>query len=1016
MEPDEDSNAHWLYRRCSTARTTMQTPLSALHLSIKVLRFIKSIDEDADDISQMELFNVLKNQGQAKKRDLSFVFELCERAIELRDDEEFSEESLRAIAASSGDGDETASYEIGAAQRRLIFGVVADEADGENNATGDNSADGENISTDAATTSVRAQSGEERLTSECTSAAVNNVDDDPNRHMNFDELHCFQLRTRVLGLNMPTFSELWRYLQTAGWTYSSAKYHIPKGRKVGMKWDMEDMAKRIYKHFNLDNTCNLYGTEQSDVEELNNEEEEGPEIFDNPNDLVDYLDEFCMPDYRATPAEIRVQDAALSLKPKAYKRRNKRLRFELLEVAYRERTRKSAVDQEQHDDISPKSKYGHNHRPCEVCFKGTNHLYPRVACRECGLVVHTHCYGLLDHGEEKDSSNNNSRSTFDSARKGANVDDKGFFTCDVCANNIMSTKQRRKCWNTTQSSGWRVHEHPNAVCPLCDKKHITGAMIRIVVKEEGRTGIPAKKNRKRKSRRSADSSETWAHLFCINSLPSITTAPSSIRSSDTAVLRIGDALDSATEIVRETESMRETTIKCLTCTKQKGDLIQCKGTCGSFFHRLCLQIDCLDIVGWNTKKEHLCLSCRNIDGESSPDHNEAAISSGGPAKVNDRQGNSSKEEASQVKHAEEVDQYFDRKKYGKKSLKSEVASSDLVVPSQQDCIAEVESLHCQSNADHAIDEFEAQYQQQFYEWSFSMATNQSILLYGLGSKTSVLTSFGKYLAREGDVVSLNGYDPNIDLNQFLEYIDQLFCDGSESKSNPQPNAGKKVSLRVSNKGLAKKAASIAKTFASTRSRPLFILIHNIDGVGLRNRFAQDAIAILTSNSGKDHTPLIRVAASVDNVNAAMVLWSPQVEHKFDWAWKKVHTYRPYFEEVRCLPHAESSEKEMKRIISQKHGAGSAVLKVLAYLAPKHTQVLQVLANLQLSSSSYTVSYSAFRDACITKMLTSSDTNLRNILKELFDHNIVASEKDEKGSELIFVPSRVPIHDILNFER
>lgn len=126
-------------------------------------------------------------------------------------------------------------------------------------------------------------------------------------------------------------------------------------------------------------------------------------------------------------------------------------------------------------------------------------------------------------------------------------------------------------------------------------------------------------------------------------------------------------------------------------------------------------------------------------------------------------------------------------------------------------------------------------------------------------------------------MSLNGYDPNIDMNAFLDCIDNIFCDGNEyQRSITQP-------ARDQNNWLTRRATTIAKRIATTRSRPLFLLIHNIDGVGLRNVFAQEALAILTANSNnKDGSPMIRIAASVDNVNASMVLWSPYVEHKFDW--------------------------------------------------------------------------------------------------------------------------------------
>ena len=323
--------------------------------------------------------------------------------------------------------------------------------------------------------------------------------------------------------------------------------------------------------------------------------------------------------------------------------------------------------------------------------------------------------------------------------------------------------------------------------------------------------------------------------------------------------------------------MREKSIRCERCGNRSGVLVECTGSCGTFYHRLCLQISCLDGVDWNAKKEHLCLRCRKIDITSSPDESNtyAVKATANAPKIKPTTSNARKGKL------DEVEQYFDRKKSsgGKKSSNDD-GIKKLVVPTQKECIAEVEALYRQSNADLAFEEFELQYKQHFYEWSFSLATNQSILLYGLGSKISLLNSFGQYLAQEGDVMSINGYDPRVDLSQFLDYMDQIFCDKSVMQHG-------NLQIKGSRKGLPKKAASVAKVFASKRSRPLFILIHNIDGAGLSNPYAQDAIATLSANSKKDGSQLIRIVASVDNVNAAMVLFTPQVDHKFDWVSKSI---------------------------------------------------------------------------------------------------------------------------------
>ena len=518
---DDDSNTHWFYKRCSTARVAMETPLSALRLSIKLLQFLKCINEDTEDISQIELFNVLKGSDiQAKKRDLSFVYDICERAIELRDDEEFSEEALQNVAKECSD-DGGGDNDDGALE-------------GTNNAT--KQGNEENDETDAPASSMNDQPTTKEN-------GNNNGDLISNKHgINFDELHCFQLRTRVLGLNIPSFKVLWKYLQIAGWTWSGGIYHIPKGKRSYVKYGREGLSKKIYKHFNIIIDPSRSSQKNDVIGEEESNDEEGPESFTNSNDLVNYLDEYCMPDYRATSAEIRAQETALSVKSNAYKRRNIRLRFELLEVAYRERTGQTIAG-----NNNTKSKYGHNHRPCDVCFKGANRIYPRVACRDCGLVVHTHCYGLLDHGEN---------SSVKKGSGGALVDEKGLFTCDVCSQTVTNGKSGVR-WNASQSSGWRYHEHPNAICPLCNRKDIAGGMVRIVVDEESSTGGGAKmgnNKRKRKSRQSGEStSETYVHLFCLNSLQNGTISPRSVRSSSSVIAHIGDGLDRAAEVLKETE-------------------------------------------------------------------------------------------------------------------------------------------------------------------------------------------------------------------------------------------------------------------------------------------------------------------------------------------------------------------------------------------------------------------------------------------------------------------------------
>lgn len=867
----------------------MGTPLTSLELCLKILHVIQKTDED-DDI-QIPLMEALKD---AKQRDLAFIFDLCERAGDLRDDDELSEETLRAIAAD-------------------------------------------------AETYI-----EEEVSADLSSQTPQNehYQSDADETINFDEMQAYQLRTRVLGLNMPSFLNLWKYLQQAGWTYNAGIYHIPRGKRRKAKCRKNSSGISAFALMDIDTEASSHILDDLDEGEL---DEEGPEEFTSSNDLVDYLDEYCMPDYRATPAEVQAQQKLLSTKSKAYQRRNKRLRWELLEVAFKDRLNERTED----DIFNTTSKYGHNNRSCEVCFIGEHPTAPRVACRECRLVVHTKCYGILDYGKGTTGNSKMKR-----------ADEKGLFICDVCDNaegKISATKKETR-WIASQSSGYRIHHHPNAICSICDSKSIAGGMIKL----EGEEVI---QNNKKGS-----DLEQWVHLFCLGAVLRQTGELSAVRTN----------IDVAAELREKLGCCKGKEI-CGLCQKKKGDIVKCRGQCGKYFHSLCIQIDRRNDTNYNSI-DHLCSDCCTVD--------EANISQA-----------SEMTDTNRKRRTDETEQYFDKRPNKRQSaVEGEYA---ITIPTIKKCVSEAQKLQ-QANLSPSFGTIELSYQTQFKEWSYLLSTKQSILLHGLGSKKTVLSAFGEALSNEGDVLNINGYDEDIDLNQLFNYIDQIFLDGRVSVTTIDN------SLRDPSDGLITKAVSIAKKFASMRSRPLFILIHTIDGVGLSDDFSQRSLQALTKSSEKESCRMIRLAASVDNINAAMTLWSPQVEHNFDWAWKLINTYRPFLNELQDGPQTTIAKKKQK--ITGTHKTGVAVLQVLSSLAPRHTEVLQQLVAIQQANANNLTPYADLKQACVKKMITSSDTLLRNILNELSDHNIIYSEKDEDGNECLYVPSQLPLNDIVNFKR
>ena len=294
------------------------------------------------------------------------------------------------------------------------------------------------------------------------------------------------------------------------------------------------------------------------------------------------------------------------------------------------------------------------------------------------------------------------------------------------------------------------------------------------------------------------------------------------------------------------------------------------------------------------------------------------------------------------------------------------------------------------------------YSQDFQEWKFLLSTNHSLLVYGFGSKRSVLTDFRTTcLEAVGDVLSIDGYDSSIQVEKVFDLMVEIFL------TNQDPCGGRRVTL-------SERAIAIGEAIAIrqvARKQPLFLLIHNIDG--FRNREAQHAISLLLIHgSVENNTRTIRLVASVDHVSSTLLLWDPETTLFFDFIWKEVHTYKPYIDEL--LTGMESTKARLgTRAKSASAATTDAIYGVLATIAPRPAEVLQVLATLQLKQSS-AISFRDLFDACKTKCIVISDATLREYMTESLTHGLMKKTR-ENGVEFFEIPHGAAIlNDIVDF--
>ena len=356
-------------------------------------------------------------------------------------------------------------------------------------------------------------------------------------------------------------------------------------------------------------------------------------------------------------------------------------------------------------------------------------------------------------------------------------------------------------------------------------------------------------------------------------------------------------------------------------------------------------------------------------------------------------------------------------KKSQRPLDMEAPSS---LPSIQECIEGIEKYPL----DQVI-AIEKAYKRDFEEWRFLLSTNHSLLFFGAGSKRNLLNQFCEQeLDKEGYALAIDGFDSHVTVEGILDLLVTLFLDGKEPIPMASLEAGDHPRVGISNPWkaheLVERAIVVSRALAHAATIslvPIFLVVHNLDGESFRNTLAQESLAALLVNSNvANGVASIRLVASVDHVDASALLWNVSTSANFAWIWKEVHTHRPYVEEFAML--SDDVRKKTAKLKNQELDHADRALEVLKNLAPRHAEVVQILARLQLGQSQTDgwIDYLVFRGECKTKCAISKDSQLRSFLVELNDHRLIISKKDN-GTELVRVPySEAKLHEILAYNR
>mmetsp|Transcript_1437 Transcript_1437/g.1934 ORF Transcript_1437/g.1934 Transcript_1437/m.1934 type:complete len:568 (+) Transcript_1437:110-1813(+) len=322
----------------------------------------------------------------------------------------------------------------------------------------------------------------------------------------------------------------------------------------------------------------------------------------------------------------------------------------------------------------------------------------------------------------------------------------------------------------------------------------------------------------------------------------------------------------------------------------------------------------------------------------------------------------------------------------------------------------------------------------FSEWKFLLSTNHSLLFYGFGSKRNLINTFAEEtLDSVGDVLTIDAFDKEVTMERLLDLIVTIFLNNEE----PQPaysspaksitNIGIYPSIPLLSENLnLTRAIAISQAIAKLqikRKRPLYLVIHNIDS--FRDRSVQDALAALLIHSSvaPENIRTIRLVASIDHINASTQLWDPQVSSNFSFIWQPVHTFEPPLHELKRGRMEKIKGRTTSTAANNKGGllTGSStpesVQDVLYTIAPRHTEVLQVLVKLQTKQKKGDVKFQKLLQECQNQCIVFADSQLRHYLTELLDHGLV-EKRHETGTEYLKVPhdDASCLNVIMNFNK
>lgn len=273
------------------------------------------------------------------------------------------------------------------------------------------------------------------------------------------------------------------------------------------------------------------------------------------------------------------------------------------------------------------------------------------------------------------------------------------------------------------------------------------------------------------------------------------------------------------------------------------------------------------------------------------------------------------------------------------------------------------------------------WQSQYATWRLQLRAGFNLLFYGYGSKRAELTAFAEEALTDGGFVAVSGWRAGVTAKAVL------FAAASALLHNPTRHF----------KGMSASAV-LDLVRRAPEHRRVYVVIHNIDGPGLRAATEQSLLSQLAA------CECVHLVASVDHANAAAICDKRQAR-AFAWLWHPLPTFSPLLAEtlgvgpILAACKQQQTQEAAHVVLTTLSDGSRAVFRTLA----------EALLEDQLDEEDELegVSYERLFRLCRERFLVSSDVTLKTHLTEFRDHELVRTRRGPDGAELLVIPLPAP---------